>query len=213
MENAIVLEKVSKRFKGRTVISETTMSFEKGQIHGLVGSNGSGKTILMKMVCGFLKPDTGKITVNGSVVGEDCDFAVDTGVIIETPGFISYESGFKNLKNLAAIKKKIGDEEIRKSMRAVGLDPEDRKRVGKYSLGMKQRLAIAQAIMEKPSVLILDEPMNGLDKNGVKKIRALLLDLKENGTTILISSHYMEDIDALCDDVYEVDGGEITGIS
>lgn len=169
MENAIILDKVSKKFKERTVIFETTMSFEKGQIHGLVGSNGSGKTILMKMICGFLKSDTGKVIVNDSVVGEDCDFAVDTGVIIETPGFIRYESGFKNLKNLAAIKKKIGNEEIRKSMKMVGLDPEDRKWVGKYSLGMKQRLAIAQAIMEKPSVLILDEPMNGLDKNGVKK--------------------------------------------
>lgn len=210
MENAIIIDHVSKTFKGKTIVSDTSISLERGSIHGLVGRNGSGKTVLMKMVCGFLKSDTGSIIVNDSVVGKDRDFAADTGVIIETPGFISYESGFRNLRNLAMIKRKIGDREIRDSMKQVGLDPDDKKRVGKYSLGMRQRLAIAQAIMEKPSVLILDEPMNGLDKQGVKEIRELLLELKEGGTTILLSSHYAEDIETLCDFVYEIDEGIVS---
>lgn len=210
MENAIIIDHVSKTFKGKTIVSDTSISLERGSIHGLVGRNGSGKTVLMKMVCGFLKSDTGSIIVNDSVVGKDRDFAADTGVIIETPGFISYESGFRNLRNLAMIKRKIGDREIRDSMKQVGLDPDDKKRVGKYSLGMRQRLAIAQAIMEKPSVLVLDEPMNGLDKQGVKEIRELLLELKEGGTTILLSSHYAEDIETLCDFVYEIDEGIVS---
>lgn len=210
MEYAIIIDHVSKAFKGKTIVSDTCISLERGSIHGMVGRNGSGKTVLMKMVCGFLKSDTGIIIVNDSVVGKDHDFAADTGVIIETPSFISYESGFRNLKNLAMIKRKIGDREIRDSMKQVGLDPDDKKRVGKYSLGMRQRLAIAQAIMEKPSVLVLDEPMNGLDKQGVKEIRELLLELKEGGTTILLSSHYAEDIETLCDFVYEIDEGIVS---
>jgi ABC-2 type transport system ATP-binding protein len=149
------------------------------------------------------------VTVNDILVGKEQDFAPDTGIIIETPGFISYESGYKNLKNLSLIRKRIDDTQIRNCMLRVGLNPDDKKRTGKYSLGMRQRLAIAQAIMENPSLLILDEPMNGLDKEGVNDIRKLLLELKAEGRTILIASHITEDINVLCDTVIEMDRGHM----
>lgn len=213
INEAIILDHVSKKFKDQVVLKETSLTLEKGKIHGIIGVNGSGKTVLMKIICGFLKPDTGTVTVNGVMVGKERDFAPDIGVIIETPGFISYESGFRNLKNLAMIRKHINDDEIRKSMEMVGLDPDDKKRTGKYSLGMRQRLAIAQAIMEHPSLLVLDEPMNALDREGVKQIRDLLLRLKSEGVTIVIASHLKEDIEILCDTVCEMENGNLLKVT
>ena len=203
------LEQVTKRFKEKTVLQETNLCLEAGKIYGFVGRNGSGKTVLFKLICGLLMPTTGTVTVQGKQLGKDCDFAPDVGVLIETPSFISYESGYRNLRDLAAIRKKITPEEVRAAIRSVGLDDTDKKWVGKYSLGMRQRLGIAQAIMEHPSLLILDEPMNGLDASGVEDMRRLFLSLRENGTTILLASHATEDIDLLCDTVYEVDQGKI----
>lgn len=211
--DAIILENVTKKFKEQTVLQPTSLHFEKGKIHGIIGNNGSGKTVLFKIICGLLLPTSGKVTVNGSVIGEECDFAPDTGILIENPGFLSFESGFRNLKNLAAIQGKISDESIREMIKRVGLDPDDKKRVGKYSLGMRQRLGIAQAIMENPSLLILDEPMNGLDKHGTKEMRQLLLDLRAEGKTILIASHMAEDIRILCDTVYEMEDGSLTKLT
>lgn len=206
----IVLENVSKSFKEKTVLQKTDLTIEKGRITGFVGRNGSGKTVLFKLICGLLRPTTGTITVQGKQLGKDCDFAPDVGVLIETPSFISYESGFQNLRDLAAIRKKIGPEEVRAAIRSVGLDDTDKKWVGKYSLGMRQRLGIAQAIMEHPALLILDEPMNGLDRSGVEEMRKLFSSLRDNGTTILLASHAAEDIDLLCDTVYEVSDGIVT---
>lgn len=203
------LEQVTKRFKEKTVLQETNLCLEAGKIYGFVGRNGSGKTVLFKLICGLLMPTTGTVTVQGKQLGKDCDFAPDVGVLIETPSFISYESGYRNLRDLAAIRKKITPEEVRAAIRSVGLDDTDKKWVGKYSLGMRQRLGIAQAIMEHPSLLILDEPMNGLDASGVEEMRRLFLSLRDNGTTILLASHATEDIDLLCDTVYEVDQGKI----
>ena len=205
----IVLENVSKSFKEKTVLQKTDLTIVKGKITGFVGRNGSGKTVLFKLICGLLRPTTGTITVQGKQLGKDCDFAPDVGVLIETPSFISYESGYRNLRDLAAIRKKINAEEVRTAIRSVGLDDTDKKWVGKYSLGMRQRLGIAQAIMEHPALLILDEPMNGLDRGGVEEMRKLFRSLRDNGTTILLASHAAEDIDLLCDTVYEVDQGEI----
>lgn len=206
----IILENISKTFKDKTVLQNTSLTIEDGIIVGFVGRNGSGKTVLFKLICGLLRPTTGTVTVQGKQLGKDCDFAPDVGVLIETPSFISYESGFRNLRDLAAIRKKITPEEVRAAIRSVGLDDTDKKWVGKYSLGMRQRLGIAQAIMEHPSLLILDEPMNGLDRGGVEEMRKLFGSLRDNGTTILLASHAAEDIDLLCDKVYEVSDGIVT---
>ena len=209
---AIRVEGVYKRFGTDTVLNNVSRSFERGRIHGIVGNNGSGKTVLMKCICGFLIPDGGSITVNGERVGVDVDFPRDMGLIIETPGFLPNVTGLKNLEILASLNKKIGLEEIAASIRRVGLDPLMKKPVGKYSLGMRQRLGIAQAIMEDPALLILDEPLNGLDKHGVREMRQLIKGLKEQGKTILLASHNQGDIDELCDTVCEMDAGVMTMI-
>lgn len=207
MENCIEVQNVVKRFRDQVVLKNVSISFEKGKIHGIVGRNGSGKTVLFKCICGLMHPEEGVILVNGKRVGRDVDMPEDIGAIIEAPGFLPNYSGYKNLRFLANIRRKIGKEEILNVLKMVRLDPESRKHVGKYSLGMRQRLGIAQAIMEDPEILILDEPMNGLDNAGVQDIRALLLELKAQGKTILLASHNHEDIAALCDTVHEMDGG------
>lgn len=207
METCIEVQNVVKRFRDQVVLKNVSISFEKGKIHGIVGRNGSGKTVLFKCICGLMHPEEGVILVNGKRVGRDVDMPEDIGAIIEAPGFLPNYSGYKNLRFLANIRRKIGKEEILNVLKTVGLNPESRKHVGKYSLGMRQRLGIAQAIMEDPEILILDEPMNGLDNAGVQDIRALLLELKAQGKTILLASHNHEDIAALCDTVHEMDGG------
>ena len=210
--NIISVKNLSKDFGQERVLKSVTRDFERGRIHGIVGNNGSGKTVLMKCICGFLIPDGGSITVNGERVGVDVDFPRDMGLIIETPGFLPNVTGIKNLEILASLNKKIGLREIAASMRAAGLDPLMKKPVGKYSLGMRQRLGIAQAIMEDPALLILDEPLNGLDKHGVAEMRKLIKGLKEQGKTILLASHNQGDIDELCDTVCEMDAGVMTMI-
>ncbi|MCH5209189.1 MAG: ATP-binding cassette domain-containing protein, partial [Oscillospiraceae bacterium] len=199
----IEVKDVDLTLKKNKILKNVSAHFERGKIHGLIGRNGSGKTMLMKCVCGFVKPTGGVIRVDGKQIGKDCDFPENVGIIIETPGFIPYYSGLKNLKLLAGLRGKITVDEIKSTMRKVGLDPDLKRHVGKYSLGMRQRLGLAQAIMEDPNLLILDEPMNGLDKDGVKDMRQYLLDLKAQGKTILIASHSAEDIDVLCDTVCE----------
>ena len=194
------------------ILKDISVHFERGKIHGLIGRNGSGKTMLMKCICGFVKPTSGEISVDGKRIGKDCDFPKNTGIIIESPGFIPYYSGYKNLKLLADLRGKISKDDIRKTMEQVGLEPNLKRHVRKYSLGMRQRLGLAQAIMENPDLLILDEPMNGLDKDGVADMRQYLLDLKEQGKTILIASHSAEDIEVLCDTVYEMDKGKMEKI-
>lgn len=194
------------------ILKKVSVHFERGKIHGLIGRNGSGKTMLMKCICGFVKPTSGNVSVNGKLIGRDCDFPESVGLIIETPGFIPYYSGFRNLKLLADLHGKISKTDISKIMEQVGLDPKLKRHVRKYSLGMRQRLGLAQAIMEDPDLLILDEPMNGLDKDGVKEMRQYLLDLKAKGKTILIASHSAEDIEVLCDTVCEMDKGILTKV-
>ena len=205
----ITVNNVSLKIKKDTILKDINVEFGDGKIHGIIGRNGSGKTMLMKCICGFIRPTEGEITVAGKRIGVDCDFPESIGVIIETPEFIPYYSGFKNLKLLADIQHKITDEDICKSMELVGLDPKLKRSVKKYSLGMRQRLGLAQAVMENPELLILDEPMNGLDKDGVGDMRKYLLALKEQGKTILIASHSAEDIEALCDTVVEMDKGSL----
>ncbi len=210
--NVISVNNVSKKFGNITVLSNVSLSIESSQIVGIIGRNGSGKTVLMKSICGFLPIDSGEIYVSGKRVGKDVDFPDNIGIIIETPGFLPNFSGFSNLWQLAKIKGRITKDEVRAAIKRVGLNPDDKKHVGKYSLGMRQRLGLAQAIMENPDILILDEPMNGLDKDSVKDMRKYLIELKEQGKTILIASHSAEDIDTLCTAVYEMDKGVLSAI-
>ena len=206
-EAMISIENLNKQFKNQLVLNNINVKFSNGHIYGIIGRNGSGKTVLLKCICGFLKPTTGVISVNHKIVGKDIDFPENLGFIIETPGFLLNYSGYKNLKYLASIRKKIDGNEIKESMSLVGLDSADKKHVGKYSMGMRQRLGIAQAIMEKPDILVLDEPMNALDKNGVEEMRRLFLKMKSEGKLILLTSHNREDIEILCDEVYEMEEG------
>lgn len=205
----IIIENATKKFGTQTVLNNVSLTLEDGKIYGFVGQNGCGKTVLFKSICGFIYLDRGTITVDGKVIGKDIDIIKDAGIIIESPGFLPNYSVFKNLKFLTMIKDNIGDEQIKSTLISVGLDPESKKVVGKFSLGMRQRLGIAQAIMENPHILILDEPMNGLDKRGVEDIRKILMDLKKKGKLILLASHNPLDIDILCDCVYELDAGTI----
>ncbi len=203
----IEVKNVSVTIGKNRILQDIWVTFEKGKIHGLIGRNGSGKTVLMKCICGFMKPTSGAVFVEGKQIGKDVDFVPDAGVIIETPGFVPFYSGIRNLQILAALNHKIGNEEIREAMQTVGLDPGLKRHVKKYSLGMRQRLGIAQAIMENPKLLILDEPFNGLDKEGVEQMRNYFLKLKEQGVTILLTSHTSEDIRLLCDTVMEMEKG------
>lgn len=205
----IIIENATKKFGTQTVLNNVSLTLEDGKIYGFVGQNGCGKTVLFKSICGFIYLDRGTITVDGKVIGKDIDIIKDAGIIIESPGFLPNYSAFKNLKFLTMIKDNIGDEQIKSTLISVGLDPESKKVVGKFSLGMRQRLGIAQAIMENPHILILDEPMNGLDKRGVEDIRKILMNLKKKGKLILLASHNPLDIDILCDCVYELDAGTI----
>lgn len=205
----IIIENATKKLGTQTVLNNVSLTLEDGKIYGFVGQNGCGKTVLFKSICGFIYLDRGTITVDGKVIGKDIDIIKDAGIIIESPGFLPNYSAFKNLKFLTMIKDNIGDEQIKSTLISVGLDPESKKVVGKFSLGMRQRLGIAQAIMENPHILILDEPMNGLDKRGVEDIRKILMDLKKKGKLILLASHNPLDIDILCDCVYELDAGTI----
>ena len=205
----IEVKHLTKKFKAITVLDDVSISFETGQIHGIIGRNGSGKTMLFKAICGFIPINDGEIFIDEKAIKKDTDIPNNIGIIIETPGFIPNASGFKNLQFLAKINNKIDDKRIRETMQLVNLDPYNKKWVSKYSLGMKQRLGIAQAIMENPSILILDEPMNGLDNDGVGEMREVFLKLKSEGKTILLASHNREDIAVLCDTVCEMDKGKI----
>lgn len=210
MENSVIsVKNVTKKYKEYTVVNDVSLTVEKGDIVGLIGRNGSGKTVLMKMICGLVAPTSGEISVNGKIIGKNVDIPNDIGVIIETPGFLPNFSAYNNLIQLAKINRKIDSTEVKNAIKKVGLNPDDKKHVGKFSLGMRQRLGLAQAIMEDPDLLILDEPMNGLDKDGVEDIRELLLQLKADGKTMIIASHNSMDIEVLCDKVFEITKGEL----
>lgn len=207
---AVHVQHLTRRFGTETVLKDVSIALPTGMIHGMIGRNGSGKTVLMKCICGFLTPTAGTVQVFGRVIGRDCDFAPDTGMLIESPGFLPHETGLNNLLWLAKLGSGASRARVKSLIQLVGLDPALRKPVSQYSLGMRQRLGIAQALLDDPALLILDEPMNGLDKEGVAAMRALLLSLKMQGKTILLASHFAQDIDELCDTVYEMDQGVLT---
>ncbi|MBP3339096.1 MAG: ATP-binding cassette domain-containing protein [Lachnospiraceae bacterium] len=205
----IHINNLSLKIKEDVILSDITLNIKKGKITGLVGRNGCGKTMLMKCITGFVRPTSGEVIFDNKKIGIDIDFPDNTGIIIETPSFVPYYTGLKNLMELAMLQKKIGKKEVEAALKQVGLYEARNKMVRKYSLGMKQRLGIAQALMEHPDTLILDEPMNGLDNECVKMVRNILMKLKEEGKTILLVSHNAEDIRVLCDEIYEMDKGKI----
>ncbi|SDL90193.1 ATP-binding cassette domain-containing protein [Sediminibacillus halophilus] len=200
---------VSKQIKKEQVLADIDLSLHKGKIYGFRGKNGSGKTMLFRLLCGLIRASKGSVKVDGKTLGEDISFPPSVGVLIEYPGFLNGYTGFKNLKLLAEINKIVDDEKIKQSIRMVGLDPDDKRKYRKYSLGMKQRLGIAQAIMEEPELIILDEPTNALDSDGVEEIKKVLLDLKADGKCILIASHDKEELDYLSDEIFMMENGKI----
>ena len=210
MEYAVEVKNVTKQFKETTALKSVNVSFEKGKIYGVVGRNGSGKTVMFKCICGLLAVTDGEITVLGQTIGDGLRVPKGVGAVIETPGFLPNASGYRNLYYLAALSGKPDKNKIRDAITMAGLDPDSRKFVGNYSMGMRQRLGLAQAIMEDAELLILDEPMNGLDNDGVKNMRSFLMGLRDQGKTIILASHSQEDIAVLCDEVYQMDGGILT---
>jgi len=207
--NTIEIKNLNKKIKGAEVLKDINLHLEGGKVYGLKGKNGSGKTMLMRAVCGLILPTGGSIAINGEQLGKQISFPRSVGILIENPSFIPGYTGLKNLSVLAAIQKRVGEDEIRETLEKIGLDPDDKRTYRKYSLGMKQRLGIAQAIMEDQQLLILDEPMNALDKDAVEEMRKLFLSFKASGKTMLIVSHNEGDISTLCDEVYEFDGARI----
>ncbi len=205
----IVVKNLTKSYGNNCVLNNVSVTFSPGLIYGLIGPNGCGKTTLMRCICGFARPTAGTVTIMNQVISKDCDFAPSTGIILETPGFLDNLSGYKNLLLLSGISNKTNKNRIEEALRLVGLNPFDKKPVGKYSLGMRQRLGIAQAIMENPEVLILDEPFNGLDTQGQAEIHKLLQLQKQEGKIIILASHSASDIARACDVVFEIRQGAL----
>ena len=208
--NRISVKNVCKIFNRNVFLKNINLELCEKSIVGLIGQNGSGKTVLMKCICGLLSFDKGEINIGGKKVGRNGDIPPNLGIMFETSGLLPYFSGFNNLKQLAAIRKKIGTDKIKKAMEKVGLSPDEKMHVVKYSLGMKRKLCFAQAIMEDPDILILDEPMNGLEESATSNMMKLLLELRNEGKTILISSHSYTDISAICDEIYEMNNGKLS---
>lgn len=200
---------MTKTIKNVNVLENINIRFEGGKIYGLRGKNGSGKTMLMRAITGLIIPTKGSININGDIIGKDISFPKSVGALIEQPSFISNYTGFKNLKLIATILNKIDDEQIKESIRTVGLDPKDKKKYKKYSLGMKQRLGIACAIMEEPDIIVLDEPINALDENGVDIVRRILHEEKERGTLIIVACHDKEELESLSDEIFTMESGRV----
>lgn len=206
----VEIKNISKEIKGNLILSNINLKLERGKIYGFKGKNGSGKTMLFRAICGLIKATEGEITIDGKIMGKNISFPESLGVLIEYPGFLPNFTGFKNLKYLADINGKIGEQEIKEAIRKVGLDPEDKRKFKKYSLGMKQRLGIAQAIMENPDLVILDEPTNALDADGVNLINSIIKDLKKQNKLILLANHDKEEIEGISDEIYTIQLGKIT---
>lgn len=207
----IEIKNVNKKIGHAEILKDINLVFEGGKIYGLRGKNGSGKTMLMRAISGLIGVTSGEILINNKKLGKDISFPESIGVLIENPSFIDSFSGYRNLKALADINKIIGEQEIKEMIRKVGLDPEDKKKYKKYSLGMKQRLGIAAAIMEHSEIILLDEPINALDEKGVIEIRDLLLELKNSDRIIIVACHDKEELEILSDIVIEISQGEIIG--
>lgn len=204
----IELKNVTKKIRGAKVLDNISLRMESGKVYGLKGKNGSGKTMLMRAICGLISTD-GTIDINGEILGRDISFPRSVGVLIENPSFISGYTGKKNLEVLASIKNQISEPDIERALEQVGLEPQDKRTYRKYSLGMKQRLGIAAAIMEKPDIVILDEPINALDESGARQIRTILKEQKERGAICIIACHDSEELAFLSDEIINISEGRI----
>ena len=207
----ISVKNYTKKLKGVTVLDDISIEFKSGKCYGLKGKNGSGKTMLMRAICGLIYPTSGYVSVDGKKIGKDISFPPSIGVLIENPAFISNYTGYKNLELLASIKGRIKAEDIRNAMESVGLEPDDKRKYRKYSLGMKQKLGIASAFMEKPDIIILDEPINAIDEEGVKKVKKLISDAKNAGAVIIVACHDAEELNSLADEIINISEGRLTG--
>lgn len=205
----IKIEDLSKSIKGALILDKVSITLTSGKIYGLRGKNGSGKTMLMRAMAGLLIPDSGSVIINGKTLHKDISFPESIGILIENPSFLPQYTGFKNLKLLAGLTGGISDEEIKTALDRVGLDPEDKRTYRKYSLGMKQKLGIANAIMGEPDIIILDEPINALDEESVKKIKKVLLEIRDKDKLIIIACHDREELEYLSDIIYEIKDGSI----
>ncbi len=207
-QSYIEIKNVTKKINGNLILDNITLNLDRGKVYGIKGKNGSGKTMLFRAICGFIKTE-GSVMVNGKSIGKDGSYPDNIGVLLENPGFLPNYSGFKNLKYLAEINKKINDEDIINILKEVGLDPHEKKSFRKYSLGMKQKLGIAQAVMENPDVVILDEPTNALDEESVKKINSMIRKLKNDNKLVFISNHNRDELEMICDEIYSIENGKI----
>lgn len=207
----IKISHVSKTIKNNPVIKDVSMELQSGAVYGFKGINGSGKTMLMRLISGLIRPSQGEISMNGKILGKDISFPNSIGVFLENPAFLDAYSGFNNLKLLASIKSVASDEDIRNTLLRVGLDPDSNKKYKKYSLGMKQRLGIAAAIMEKPEIVILDEPTNSLDEDGVNLVKHIVRNEKERGALVVVSCHDEEILKGMSDEVFLLEQGRLIG--
>ncbi|MCI8548025.1 MAG: ATP-binding cassette domain-containing protein [Bacilli bacterium] len=205
----VILTNVSKKIEKEQVLQDVSFSLKEGMIYGLVGRNGSGKSMLLKTICGFIRPDKGSVLVDGIDIYKTNSFPKNTRALIERPNYLPDLTGYENLKMLASIMNKIGDEEIFNTLKKVNLFEEKDKKFKKYSLGMKQKLGIAQVLMEDPDLILLDEPFNGIEDESIEKIRKILLEEKRRGKLIIIATHIKEDIDELCDVIYKMSDGKM----
>lgn len=208
----IKIENVSKKIKSNMILKDIDMELTSGHIYGFRGKNGCGKTMLMRCICGLIIPTEGKIIINGKELHKDIKIPESIGALIENPAFLPQYTGFKNLKMLASLKGKINDEEVKLAIKRAGLDPDDKRTYKKYSLGMKQKLGIANAIMGEPDIIVLDEPINALDEISVENVKNVFLELKEKGKLIIAACHDREELEYLCDIIYELKDGEIAGM-
>lgn len=205
----IEVRKLTKKISGNLILDNINIKMTSGKIYGLKGKNGSGKTMLMRAICGLILPTEGEVIIDGQVLGKDISFPNSLGALIESPGFIANYSGFKNLKILSEIQDKIDDNKINEVLTMVGLDPKEKKKFKKYSLGMKQKLGIAAAIMEEPEIIILDEPTNALDESSVISLRKTLQKYRDAGALIIISCHDSEELEFLSDEIFFMENGRL----
>lgn len=206
----VELRHVTKILKGKKVLDDICCTFTEGQVYGLMGINGSGKTMLMRAICGLITPTSGEVVINGKALGKELSFPESLGALIENPSFIDFYTGFENLQLIAKIKKVVSASQINDTLQKVGLEPGDKRKYKKYSLGMKQRLGIAAAIMELPDIVIFDEPLNALDEEGVKCFRNIIAELKEHGSIIILACHDRDELLFLSDHIYKIDQGRIS---
>lgn len=206
----IILNNVTKIIKRNTVVDKVTLTLHSGTVYGLCGYNGCGKTMLMRLIAGLIIPTSGEILIDGKKLGKQLDFPESMGILIENPSFLGGTSGFENLRMLGSIRSKVTDDIIRNSIVRVGLNPDDKKKYRKYSLGMKQRLGVAAAIMEAPDLIILDEPTNALDSDGVKIVQNIITQEKTRGALVIVTCHDKSILEDVSDVIYNIEHGKIT---